>query len=46
MTEGFIGFGSTRLQRGGERGSLMLFFPFSLIVISGPAVLSYRGKTI
>lgn len=45
MTEGFIGFGSTRLQRGGERGSLVLFF-FSLIVISGPAVLSYRGKTI
>ncbi len=45
MTEGFIGFGSTRLQRRGERGRVMHFF-FSLIVISGPAVLSYRGKTI
>lgn len=45
MTEGFIGFGSTRLQRRGD-GERVVHFFFSLIVISGLAVLSYRGKTI
>lgn len=39
MTEGFIGFGCTR----GDGARVTLF---SLIVISGPAALSYRGKTI